>query len=67
MGSTLRARQPEFKGSIAQALFKRVWPLIEDGTIAPVVDSTFALADAAEAHRRIETSLHIGKIVLIVE
>lgn len=67
MGSTLRARPPEFKGGIAQALFKKVWPLIEDGTITPVVDSTFALADAAEAHRRMETSLHIGKIILIVD
>lgn len=67
MGSTLRARPPEFKGSIAQALYKKVWPLIEDGTIAPVVDSTFALSDAAEAHRRMETSQHIGKIVLTIE
>lgn len=67
MGSTLRARPPEFKGGIAEALHRKVWPLIEDGTIAPVIDSTFALAEAAEAHRRMETSQHIGKIILTVE
>ena len=66
LGSTLRSRPPEFKGGIAQSLQRKVWPLLENGTIAPVIDSTYALADASEAHRRMETSAHIGKIVLTV-
>lgn len=65
-GSTLRARPPEFKASIAQALYKKVWPLIEDGSVRPVIDSTFPLAQAADAHRRIESGAHIGKIILTV-
>lgn len=66
-GSTLRARSPEFKGSIAQALYKKVWPFLVDGSVKPVIDSTFPLAEAAEAHRRIEGGAHIGKIVLTVD
>ncbi len=63
-GSTLRPRDPAFKAAIAQRLREKVWPLIEQGRIKPVMDSTFPLDRAAEAHRRMESSDHIGKIVL---
>ena len=65
-GSTLRARDTTFKAAIAAALLEKVWPLIESGRVKPIVDSTFALADVAEAHRRMETNAHVGKIVLTV-
>ena len=64
MGSTLRPRTVPQKAAIAAALREKVWPLIEAGQIRPVMDSTFALADAAKAHARLETSQHIGKVVL---
>ena len=64
MGSTLRPRTVPQKAAIAAALREKVWPLIEAGQIRPVMDSTFALADAAKAHERLETSQHIGKVVL---
>lgn len=63
-GSTLRPRSVQDKAVIAEALREVVWPLIEAGRIAPVMDQTFALEDAADAHRRIEGADHIGKIVL---
>lgn len=66
-GSTLRPRSDAFKTAIAESLKERVWPLIESGKVAPVMDSTFPLAEAAEAHRRMESSGHVGKIVLTVE
>ncbi len=65
-GSTLRARDVAFKGAIAENLRATVWPLIEAGRIKPVVHKTFPLAQAAEAHRLMESSTHIGKIVLTV-
>lgn len=65
-GSTLRPRTVAFKGAIAAALQEKVWPLIENGMIRPRIDATFPLAEAAEAHRRMESSGHIGKIVLTV-
>ena len=65
-GSTLRPRPIEFKGQVAKSLRERVWPLIEAGRIKPVVYKTFPLAEASEAHRLMETSQHIGKIVLNV-
>ncbi len=65
-GSTLRARDVSFKAAIAAALQEKVWPHIAAGRIKPVIDSTFALANAADAHARMETSGHIGKIVLTV-
>ena len=65
-GSTLRPRSIGRKGEIARALEETVWPLIESGRIAPVVDSTFPLADAGDAHRRMESSRHIGKIMLVI-
>jgi NADPH2:quinone reductase len=65
-GSTLRPRTREVKASFAAALEARVWPLIAAGKVRVVVDSTFPLAQAAEAHRRMESSRHVGKIVLTV-
>jgi len=65
-GSTLRPRSIVEKAAIADALRARVWPLIESGRVAPVMDRVFPLTDAAEAHRRMETSEHVGKIVLSV-
>ncbi|MGH7002887.1 MAG: zinc-binding dehydrogenase, partial [Alphaproteobacteria bacterium] len=65
-GSVLRARTVAEKGAVAQSLRREIWPRIESGKIKPVIDSTFALADAAKAHARMETSAHIGKIVLTV-
>ena len=63
-GSTLRARSVEQKGAIAQSLQREVWPLLETGKLKPVIYKTFPLAQAAEAHRLMESSEHIGKIVL---
>jgi len=63
-GSTLRARSVEEKGSIAAALRREVWPLLESGRVKPVVYRTFPLAEAAAAHCLMESSEHIGKIVL---
>jgi NADPH2:quinone reductase len=65
-GSTLRARDVGFKAEIAEALASKVWPAIEAGRVKIIVDSTFPLAQAAEAHARMETNAHIGKIVLTV-
>ena len=63
-GSTLRARSIPDKGAIARAVEKNVLPLIAAGKVRPLIDSTFALAQAAAAHARMESSRHIGKIVL---
>ena len=63
-GSTLRNRSVEEKGQIAAALRREVWPLLESGRVKPVIYRTFPLAQAAEAHRLMESSEHIGKIVL---
>ncbi|MDI3338789.1 NAD(P)H-quinone oxidoreductase [Defluviimonas aestuarii] len=65
-GSTLRPQSDLAKARIAAELRAHVWPLIEGGRLAPVMDSEFPLDQAAEAHRRIESSGHIGKIVLKV-
>ena len=64
-GSTLRPRSIAEKAAIADALREKVWPLIEAGRVSPVMDSTLPLDDAAAAHARMESSAHIGKIVLI--
>jgi NADPH2:quinone reductase len=64
-GSTLRARSVTDKGAIARAVEQNALPLIAAGKVRPVIDSTFPLAQAAAAHARMETSAHIGKIVLI--
>jgi NADPH2:quinone reductase len=65
-GSTLRARPVADKAAIAEALRKNVWPLLAQGRCKPVVHATFALAEAAKAHALMETSQHIGKIVLTI-
>ena len=65
-GSTLRPRPVEFKGRVAKSLREKVWPLVEAGKIKPVIYRTFPLEQAAEAHRLMESSQHIGKIVLTV-
>jgi len=65
-GSTLRPRPVEFKGAIARKLREKIWPLIESGRIKPVIYKSFPLAQASEAHRLMESSQHIGKIVLVV-
>jgi NADPH2:quinone reductase len=64
-GSTLRARSVTDKGEIAAELRDRVLPLLRDGRIKPLIDSTFPLARAAESHARMEAGHHIGKIVLV--
>jgi putative PIG3 family NAD(P)H quinone oxidoreductase len=65
-GSTLRPQSDLAKAGIAAQLRERVWPLLVAGRIAPVIDSTYPLAKAAQAHARMESSAHIGKIVLQV-
>jgi NADPH2:quinone reductase len=65
-GSTLRARSVAEKGAIARAVHTNVWPLIESGAVKPIIFRTFPLASAAEAHRLLESSQHIGKLVLTV-
>ena len=63
-GSTLRPRSVGEKGAIAAALAREIWPLLEAGTVKPIVYKTFTLADAAAAHHLMESSEHVGKIVL---
>lgn len=65
-GSTLRPRSVAEKAAIGRALLERVWPLLERGVARPVVHTTFPLERAADAHRLMESSAHIGKIVLTV-
>jgi NADPH:quinone reductase len=65
-GSGLRPRSVADKGKIAQALEAKVWPLVAAGKVKPVIDSTYPLREAAAAHARMESSQHIGKIVLTV-
>ena len=65
-GSTLRPRSVADKARIASSLRERVWPQLEDGTVRPVVHATYPLAQASEAHRLMESSRHMGKIVLQV-
>jgi putative PIG3 family NAD(P)H quinone oxidoreductase len=65
-GSTLRSRDVAFKSAIARELESKVWPLISAGIIRAIVDATFPLEEAADAHRLLEEDLHIGKIVLTV-
>lgn len=65
-GSTLRPQSDQAKAAIAEALRDQVWPLLAQGRVAPVMDSEFALEEAAQAHAKMESSTHIGKIVLTV-
>ena len=66
-GSTLRPQSDVAKARIAASLLSQVWPLLSAGRIAPVIDSCFDLDQAAQAHARMETSTHIGKIVLRID
>ena len=66
-GSTLRNREVAFKSALAAEVEKNVWPLIQKRQFKPVIYKTFPLGQAAEAHRLMESSEHIGKIVLVVE
>ena len=66
-GSTLRARSVAFKAELAREIEEIVWPLIEKGSYRPVIDKTFALDAADEAHTRMEQGSHIGKIVLVAD
>ena len=63
--STLRARSVAEKGALAAAVKANVWPLLESGAVRPVIHATFPLRSAADAHRLLESSQHIGKIVLV--
>ena len=65
-GSTLRARSVAEKGALAREVETHVWPLLAAGRVAPVIDRVFPLIEAAEAHRRLESGEHVGKIVLAV-
>ena len=66
-GSTLRPRSLEEKAAIADALETSVWPLINSGTVTPIIHATYPLVEAAAAHRAMEEGLHVGKLVLRVE
>ncbi len=65
-GSTLRAREAEFKAEIAKNLHTRVWPLIEQGKIKPVISRSYPLTEAARAHRFLEDGQNMGKIILTI-
>jgi putative PIG3 family NAD(P)H quinone oxidoreductase len=63
-GSTLRPRSVAFKSMVADEIARHVWPFVESGQLKPVIDSVFPLAQAADAHRRMDSGAHVGKIVL---
>jgi NADPH2:quinone reductase len=63
-GSTLRSRPVEFKSLVADEIARNVWPAVAEGRLKPVIDKVYPLAEAAEAHRRMESGEHVGKIVL---
>jgi NADPH2:quinone reductase len=63
-GSTLRPRSISEKAAIADALHEKVWPLLNEGRVKPLIDATFPMEDAAKAHELMEKSSHIGKIIL---
>ena len=65
-GSTLRPRSIEFKSMVADEIAKTVWPFVQGGRLKPVIDTVFSLAEADEAHERMESGEHVGKIVLEV-
>ena len=65
-GSTLRGRDAEFKAMVADEVARIVWPHVEEGRLRPVIDRSFPLAQAADAHRRMEAGDHMGKIVLTI-
>ncbi len=63
-GSTLRPRPLAFKGAVAEEILREVWPFVESGQLRPVIDRSYPLAQAAEAHARMEAGAHVGKILL---
>jgi len=65
-GSTLRPRSDAFKAALADEIAANAWPLFTSGELAPIMDQTLPLADAAAAHARMEAGDHVGKIVLAV-
>ena len=65
-GSTLRGRDVAFKTLVADELARNVWPFVESGQLRPVIDATFPLERAGDAHARMEAGEHIGKIVLVM-
>ena len=65
-GSTLRPQPDDAKAGITQEVFKKAWPLLNSGTIKPIIHKTFPLAEAAKAHALLESSVHIGKIILTI-
>jgi NADPH2:quinone reductase len=65
-GSTLRPRSVAQKAAIAAELEEKVWPLLSKGAVRPIIHATFPLRDAAEAHRLMESSAHVGKIILTI-
>jgi NADPH2:quinone reductase len=66
-GSTLRPQPVAFKAKIKEELLARVWPLFAQGKLRPIIDRVFPFADASQAHARMESSEHIGKILLRVD
>ena len=66
-GSTLRARETSVKAAIASELRATVWPLLESGDVRVVIDSVWPLSQASDAHRRMESGEHIGKIALVAD
>lgn len=65
-GSTLRPRDAEFKTLVAEEIARLVWPFVVEGKLRPLMDRSFPLSQAAEAHRRMEAGDHVGKIVLMI-
>ena len=66
-GSTLKPRSVEQKTVIARALLETVWPLLDSGKVHPLIHASFPLRQASEAHRLMEQSTHIGKLVLALD
>ena len=66
-GSTLRNREISFKSALAQEIERMVWPMLEKGKFKPVIFKTFPLNEASKAHRLMESSTHIGKIILVID
>jgi NADPH:quinone reductase-like Zn-dependent oxidoreductase len=64
LATSLRARPPREKAAIVSAVEEHVWPLVADGSVRPVVHEVFALSDVREAHRCVEDSAHVGKVLL---
>jgi len=64
-GSTLRARSVDQKAPIAAALREKIWPLLDQGSVKPQIHATFPLERAREAHEMMESSAHLGKILLV--